>query len=320
MRQQSDPKKQSDLVNSLAQQGDTSRQSIQVLEDPQQLQQMLQKQRQAGVSVGLVPTMGYLHQGHATLIRQAAAENDLVVVSVFVNPTQFAPTDDLEAYPRDFERDTQIAAEAGAKVMFHPEPSAMYPQGHATGVSVTGLSTRVEGAARPGHFDGVAQVVLMLLNIVGPNRVYFGEKDWQQVAVVRRMVRDLFVPVEVMAVPTVREDSGLALSSRNTYLSAEQRARASVVSRALRNIQAAYAGGEARVAALLAAGEAVLNSELTVDDYQPDYLMLLSEDLQPLAGTLTPQQAAAARLVFAGRVFGVRLIDNMPLVAQGPSI
>ncbi|MDL2345667.1 pantoate--beta-alanine ligase, partial [Deinococcus sp. MIMF12] len=187
--------------------------------------------------------MGSLHEGHAQLIRRARAECGVVAVSVFVNPTQFGPGEDLSRYPRDLERDLRLAGDAGADVLFHPEAEAMYPPGHATTVQVGGVSGPLEGESRPGHFDGVATVVLKLLNLVGPQRAYFGEKDWQQLAVVRRMVRDLSVPVEIVGVPTVRGASGLALSSRNSYLTPQQRERATVLSRALRAVQSAAASG-----------------------------------------------------------------------------
>lgn len=284
---------------------------LELVTTPAELRDALQPARSQGQSVGLVPTMGYLHDGHGELIRRSAAENDLTVVSVFVNPTQFAPTDDLGAYPRDLDRDREVAAQAGAALLFHPDAGAMYPEGHATRVQVSGLSTRVEGASRPEHFDGVATVVLMLLNLVQPQRAYFGEKDWQQLAVVRRMVRDLWVPTEIVGVPTVRAQSGLALSSRNSYLTDEGRLHAAVISQALRAMQAAYQGGEAQADKLRQVGLNVLAQQ----PVQLDYLLLLDRDLQPLEGSLSPEQAAEARLVFAGRLHGVRFIDNMPLVA-----
>ncbi|WP_261663709.1 pantoate--beta-alanine ligase [Deinococcus sp. Marseille-Q6407] len=282
---------------------------------PAELRAALKDAHRQGQSVGLVPTMGFLHEGHAALIRRSAAENALTVVSVFVNPTQFAPSEDLSNYPRDLARDQALAQASGAALLFHPQPQDIYPAGHATTVSVAGLNTRVEGASRPGHFDGVATIVLKLLQLVQPARIYFGEKDWQQLAVVRRMVADLFVPAEVVGVPVVREASGLALSSRNSYLSAEQQAQAAVISRALRAIQAAYTAGERDTAALLAAGQAVLAQE----PLELDYLHLLDAELHPLQGQLSPEQAAGARLVFAGRLHGVRLIDNMPLLAAETS-
>ncbi|GAA5511868.1 pantothenate synthetase [Deinococcus carri] len=257
--------------------------------------------------VGLVPTMGYLHEGHATLIRQARAECDVVVVSVFVNPRQFGQGEDLGRYPRDLERDLALAGAAGADLLFHPDVAAMYPDGYATNVSVGGVSAPLEGQSRPGHFDGVATVVLKLLNIVGPERAYFGEKDWQQLAVVRRMVRDLNVPVEVVGVPTIREASGLALSSRNSYLTPEQQARAVVLSRALRAVQAAAAGGERDTARLRQAGLDVLAREPEV---QPDYLAVVGGDMQERERV---ENDPMTRVLVAARMFGVRLIDNMPL-------
>ncbi len=285
---------------------------MQTVTTPAELRAAVQTAKAAGQNIGLVPTMGFLHEGHATLIRHSAAENDLTVVSVFVNPTQFAPTEDLDAYPRDLPRDQRTAAEAGAALLFHPSPADMYPEGHATSVSVAGLSTRAEGASRPGHFDGVATVVLKLLMLAQPDRAYFGEKDWQQLSLLRRMVSDLFVPVDLVGVPIVRAESGLALSSRNSYLSSEQQRDAAVISQALRAVQEAYADGERAAVALLATGEEVLGRQ----PVELDYLQLLSPDFLPLCGLLTPETAAQARIVFAGRLFGVRLIDNAPLISQ----
>lgn len=261
-------------------------------------------------SVGLVPTMGYLHTGHATLIRAARAENAVVVVSVFVNPLQFGPKEDLARYPRDLDRDLRVAAEAGADLLFVPEAGDMYPTGFSTRVELSGVSEPLDGAARPGHFTGVATVVLKLLNLVQPARAYFGEKDWQQLAVVRRMVADLNVPVEVVGVPTVRAESGLALSSRNAYLSAEELERATVLSRALRAVQAAYAGGERDAARLRQAGLDVLATE---PEAVPDYLAVVDGDMQERDAV---DDDPMNRVLVAARMFGVRLIDNMPLDAR----
>lgn len=257
--------------------------------------------------VGLVPTMGYLHEGHATLIRRARAEGEVVVVSVFVNPRQFGPQEDLARYPRDLERDLGVAGAAGADLIFHPDVDTIYPAGYATTVSVGGVSAPLEGERRPGHFDGVATVVLKLLNLVGPRRAYFGEKDWQQLAVVRRMVRDLNVPVEVVGVPTIREGSGLALSSRNSYLTPEQRERAAVISRALRAVQAAALDGERDTERLRQAGLAVLGQE---PDLSLDYLAVVDGDMAERARV---ENGGMTRVLVAARMFGVRLIDNMPL-------
>jgi len=308
----------------------------------------LRERLRGAASVGLVPTMGSLHAGHATLIEQARRENDVVVVSVFVNPLQFGQNEDFAAYPRDLEHDRAIAREAGADLIFHPEAATMYPAGFSSGVSVGGVSEALEGASRPGHFGGVATVVMKLLNLVGADgrpadRAYFGEKDWQQLTVVRQMVRDLNHSTRVIGVPTVRVDSGpsagLALSSRNRYLSAEQQATASVLGRALRAVQGRYAEGERSVPKLLQAGQQVLAG---VPELKLDYLSLVDEQLRPLAAlppsfalppVLTPgvsisrqpgegadlHTEAMYRVLIAANVSGVRLIDNMPLVAAAPA-
>jgi pantoate--beta-alanine ligase len=188
---------------------------------------------QVGGEIGLVPTMGAFHDGHLALLRAARAENDIVVASLFVNPAQFADGEDIETYPRDEERDTRLAEEAGVDVLFAPSAEELYPPGFETWVEVERLGSMLEGEHRPGHFRGVATVCLKLFNLVRPRRAYFGQKDAQQVAVVRRMVRDLAVPVEIRVVPTVRDAEGLALSSRNAYLSPEERERALALPRAL---------------------------------------------------------------------------------------
>ncbi len=293
------------------------------------------RERLRGVSsVGLVPTMGSLHAGHATLIEQARRENDAVVVSVFVNPLQFGQNEDFAAYPRDLEHDRALALSAGADLIFHPEAATMYPAGFSSGVTVGGVSEALEGASRPGHFGGVATVVMKLLNLVGADgrpadHAYFGEKDWQQLAVVRRMVRDLDHKTQVIGVPTVRAASGLALSSRNRYLSAEQQATAAVLSRALRAVQTRYADGERRVPALLQAGQEVLAG---TPELKLDYLSLVDEHLRPLTELppvatpgvsisrqpgegAGPHTESMYRVLIAANIFGVRLIDNMPLVA-----
>jgi len=202
----------------------------------------LDGERAAGRTVGLVPTMGALHDGHASLVRAAAAENDVVAVTVFVNPLQFAPTDDLDAYPRDLDGDVRTAEVNGAHLVFAPSVEEM-DMGHTT-VSVGPLSTALEGESRPGHFDGVATVVSTLFHLAGRCRAYFGEKDYQQVAVLRRLAQDLKFPVEVVACPTVRDLDGVALSSRNAYLTAEERAAAPVLFRSLRSGAAAILAGE----------------------------------------------------------------------------
>ena len=200
--------------------------------------------RKQGLSVGFVPTMGYLHEGHKSLIERAAKENDKVVVSVFVNPMQFGPTEDLASYPRDIERDCALCQDAGAQLVFNPEPSEMYAHDFCTFADMTGLTDVLCGKSRPVHFRGVCTVVSKLFNIVAPDRAYFGEKDAQQLAVIRRMVRDLNFDIEIVGCPIIREDDGLAKSSRNTYLSAEERKAALILSRSLELGKKALENGE----------------------------------------------------------------------------
>jgi pantoate--beta-alanine ligase len=253
---------------------------MRVLDRGDQLRKETDAARAAGRTVGLVPTMGALHAGHASLIRRSASECDLTAVTVFVNPLQFGPGEDLATYPRTLDADVEAAAAAGAGMLFAPSVEEMYPDGApAVTVHVAGEDV-LEGAARPGHFDGVATVVAKLFNLAGPCRAYFGEKDWQQLRVVRRMVADLSFPVEVVACPTVREPDGLALSSRNAGLSPEERRAAGVLYRALTS----YPGR--RMADVVAT--------------------------EPLA-TLDYAVADGDRLLIAARIGGVRLIDNLEL-------
>ena len=254
--------------------------------------------------VGFVPTMGYLHRGHLALVERARRENPFVVVSIFVNPLQFGPGEDYHRYPRDLERDATLLKEAGVDLLFAPGVEEMYPQGFATRVQVEGpLAALWEGEVRPGHFQGVATVVARLFLLVGPERAYFGEKDYQQLLVIRKMVRDLGFPLEVVGVPTVREEDGLALSSRNVYLSPETRKKASVLYRALLAMrEAARSGGG--VAEALEAGEKVLKE---VPEFRPDYLAIVHpETLLPLSRFLP-----GARGLLAGRFPEARLIDNL---------
>ena len=202
------------------------------------LRAALNAARRAGHTIGLVPTMGAFHEGHLTLMRQAKAENDLVVVTLFVNPTQFNDLDDFDRYPRDPQRDTEMAESVGVDFLFTPTPEEVYPKGFDTVVVVRALSERLEGASRPGHYAGVATVVTKLLLMAGADRAYFGEKDWQQLQIIKSLARDLDIPTEIISVPTIREPDGLALSSRNVRLTPEQRTAALVLSSALDNAQA----------------------------------------------------------------------------------
>ena len=206
---------------------------VTVTRTPAEVKEVIKDWKKQGYSIGLVPTMGYLHEGHGSLIKKAVEENDKVMVSVFVNPIQFGPNEDLETYPRDFDADLKMIESLGADMVFHPEPSDMYASDFSTTISVAGVSENLCGARRPGHFNGVCTVVTKLFNLSEADRAYFGQKDAQQLAVVRRMVRDLNANIEIIGCPIIREDDGLAKSSRNTYLSSEERQAATVLNKAL---------------------------------------------------------------------------------------
>ena len=217
--------------------------------------------RALGLSVGLVPTMGYLHEGHQSLIKRSVEENDRVVVSVFVNPIQFAPNEDLESYPRDLDADCRLCQETGAAMVFHPEPSEMYAEDFTTFVDMTGVTKELCGKSRPTHFRGVCTVVNKLFNIVTPDRAYFGQKDAQQLAVIRRMVRDLNMNLEIVGCPIIREADGLAKSSRNTYLSDEERKAALVLSKAIFAGEKLIKDGEQDGEKVLAAMREIIEAE-----------------------------------------------------------
>jgi pantoate--beta-alanine ligase len=274
----------------------------------EEVRAVLRPPRREGRTIGLVPTMGAFHEGHLSLIRRAREESQLVVVSLFVNPTQFNDPADLERYPRDEGRDAALAAELGADVLFAPAPEEIYPDGFATTVSVAGLGDVLEGEHRPGHFDGVATVVTKLLSIVGPDAAYFGQKDAQQALLIRRLVRDLDIPVRIEICPTVREPDGLALSSRNALLSPEERGRAVALSRALDAAREAIARGERDARQVRARALAAMEPF----DVEPEYLELVSPDtLAPLA-----RVDGEALAVVAARVGPARLIDNVPITVD----
>ena len=259
--------------------------------------------------VALVPTMGYLHEGHLSLIARARAEHDTVVVSLFVNPKQFGAGEDLAAYPRDEERDARLAADAGADFLFAPPLEEVYPDGFSTRVEVEGLTDVLCGAARPGHFAGVTTVVTKLLNMVRPDAAYFGQKDAQQALVVRKLVRDLDMPVRIEVCPTVREPDGLALSSRNAYLTPEERERALGLSRALNAAERVVAGGVVDRDAVLEAAR----GELQDAGLEPEYVELRSaQDLSPVE-----RVNGSTLLAVAARVGRARLIDNTILGETG---
>jgi len=257
-------------------------------------------------SVGLVPTMGYLHEGHLALVQRARAENDLVAVSIFVNPRQFGPDEDLARYPRNNERDLALLRDESVDLVFLPTVDEMYPPGFTTTVDVGSLGERLEGISRPGHFKGVATVVARLLNLTRPQRAYFGQKDAQQVIVVRRMVKDLALTVQIEAVPTVREADGLALSSRNIFLSIEEREAAVALSRALFRAQESFEWGERDTHRLRQIVRDMLDLELLV---RTDYVSVAD------AVTLdeVDQVDRPALLSLAAWVGQTRLIDNIPL-------
>jgi pantoate--beta-alanine ligase len=267
------------------------------------LRATLAQPRREGLTVGLVPTMGALHEGHLSLIRHARAHCDVVVVSLFVNPAQFNERADLERYPRREHEDRALAAGAGADVLFAPSVDEVYPSGFATSIEVLGVSERLEGAARGSeHFRGVATIVAKLLCMALPDVAYFGQKDAQQVVVIRRLVADLNLPVQIEALPTVREPDGLAMSSRNAQLDADGRARAVALVRALGDAQRAAGAGERSVSALLAVARAALD-ELGVT---PEYIAIVDpHTLEPVE-----QLDSDALLALAARVGDVRLIDN----------
>ncbi|MEA2361535.1 MAG: pantoate--beta-alanine ligase [Thermoleophilaceae bacterium] len=270
-----------------------------------ELREALAPERRAEHSIGLVPTMGYLHDGHIALLRRAREQCDAVVMSLFVNPAQFGPGEDLEAYPRDEARDAELARAEGVDVLFAPPADEVYPPGFATSVTVAGLTDVLDGAPEQrgsGHFAGVATVVTKLLNMAAPDVAYFGQKDAQQALVIRKLVRDLDIPVRIEVCPTVRDADGLALSSRNAYLTPAERDRALGLSRALRAAEAEVAAGHLDAAAVLSAARAQLDAH----GIDPEYLELRSAaDLSPAA-----RVNGSTLLAVAARVGRARLIDN----------
>lgn len=258
--------------------------------------------RKEGKTIGFVPTMGFLHEGHKSLIVRASAENDCVVVSDFVNPTQFAPNEDFEAYPRDIVKDAQLCDEAGANIIFNPEPDEMYTDA-LTSVSVDKITKGLCGKTRPTHFDGVCLVVSKLFNIVTPDRAYFGQKDAQQLMVVRKMVKDLNFDIEIVGCPIIREDDGLAKSSRNTYLNADERKAALCLSRSLRMGKSMIENGETSAKKVLDAMRAEIEKEPLA---KIDYIEIVDTDKLDAAETVTGN-ILVAMAVYIGKT---RLIDN----------
>ncbi len=262
--------------------------------------------RRARGPVGFVPTMGYLHDGHESLMQRARATDATVVVSIFVNPTQFGPSEDFSSYPRDLEADVARCGRAGVDIVFAPTAEVMYPPGAVSIVRVDGVSGPLEGERRPGHFQGVATVVTALFNLVQPDTAYFGEKDWQQLAVIRQMVRDLHMPLSIVGVPTVRERDGVAQSSRNVRLTPEARLAARGIPRAIARVQQAFAQSERRAEQL---------ETLLADALREEPLLQIDYAVVRDAATLQPvtQVEASSRILIAVRAGAVRLIDNAAL-------
>ena len=273
----------------------------------------IRRSKKKGRSVGLVPTMGFLHEGHASLVKRARQENDVVVVSIFVNPAQFGPNEDLDAYPRDFARDEKLCREAGADFLFYPNSENMYLDDHSLWLSEESLSTVLCGASRPGHFRGVCTIVAKLLNIVQPDFMVLGEKDAQQLRVLRRMVRDLNFHVEIIAAPTVREADGLAMSSRNKYLTPAERKEAVCLFQSLEKAKALFAAGERNAEKIKASVCAVIKAT----SGKVDYIEIVDDEtLQPVPFDKAQGRQSLekpALLALAVKFSGARLIDNTVL-------
>lgn len=272
-----------------------------IIKEPQAMRAWALEKRRAGSTIGLVPTMGALHEGHASLMRAAVQDNDVTVVSVFVNPTQFGPSEDYDAYPRTFDEDCRLAEEIGMEVVYVPDAATMYPKNHATRVEVKRLTERLCGASRPYHFCGVTTVVAKLFNAVMPDRAYFGQKDAQQTAVIRRMTRDLDFGIEIIEMPIVREADGLALSSRNRYLDSEERRRALALPKALSKGRKLLEEGERNASKIVTAVRDAMQ------DLDIDYVELVdAEEIVPLE-----EITGTVLLAAAARVGQARLIDNI---------
>ena len=276
---------------------------MQIVKTIEEVRSAVKQWKKEGLSVGLVPTMGFLHEGHKSLIECAVRENDRVVVSDFVNPTQFGPTEDLASYPRDLDRDAKLCEEAGAVLLFNPEPEEMYFDDRTTSVNMEGLTKELCGKSRPIHFSGVCTVVSKLFNIVTPDRAYFGEKDAQQLAVIKRMVRDLNFDIEIVGCPIIREEDGLAKSSRNTYLSEEERKAAVILNKSLKIGKEMIENGETNVEKVK---EAIVKNLTTEPLAKIDYVEIVDfNTIEPIKTVKKPILTAIA--VYIGKT---RLIDN----------
>jgi len=283
-----------------------SRLPFEIIRDPAEMRMRAEDVRRDGRVIAVVPTMGYLHEGHLTLLRAARARADVVILTIFVNPTQFGPSEDLSRYPRDEAGDLEKARPTGVDLAFCPDAAAMYPPGSQTYIQVRELARPLCGASRPGHFDGVATVVTKLFHLTWPHLAFFGEKDYQQLAVIRRMTRDLDFGIEIVGMPIVREPDGIAMSSRNVYLSSEHRAQATCLVRGLDAAEAAVRGGERSAAAILAAARAPCEAAPAA---RIDYIELRDADELTAVERLA-RPAVLAMAVFVG---ATRLIDNRVL-------
>lgn len=275
-----------------------------------EVREQVKKWRSKGLSVGFVPTMGYLHEGHESLIKRAVAENDAVVVSIFVNPMQFGPTEDLASYPRDLEADSKLCEAAGAKLIFHPEPEEMYDDGFCSYVDMNGLTNALCGLSRPVHFRGVCTVVNKLFNIVKPDKAYFGEKDAQQLAVIKRMVKDLNMDIEIVGCPIIREADGLAKSSRNTYLSPESRKQAVILSKSIFMAKKMVEEGERDSAKVKNAMRELIESEPLTDI---DYIEIVDVNTMKSLDVIKGDILCAIAVNVGGEA---RLIDNMMMTVE----
>ena len=276
---------------------------MEIVRDPSAMQELALSLRREGKRLAFVPTMGYLHDGHLSLLREGRRRGDVLVLSIFVNPTQFGPAEDLDRYPRDFARDCDLAREAGVDLIFAPEREALYPEGFATWVTVEGLTETLCGRSRPGHFRGVTTVVAKLFALVQPHVALFGRKDFQQLAVIRRMARDLDLPVEVVGLPIVREADGLAMSSRNVYLEPDERSQALALIDVLRAAATVVRAGERRASPLLDQARRRLQREPKIEI---DYVQICDADTLADVDVITDTSV----LLLAVRVGRTRLIDN----------
>ena len=268
-----------------------------------EVREQVKEWKKEGLTVGLVPTMGFLHEGHQSLIAASVKENDRTVVSVFVNPTQFGPNEDFEAYPRDIEKDRALCESTGADLVFNPESEEMYPEGFCTYTNITGLSDALCGKSRPIHFKGVCTVVSKLFNIVGADKAYFGEKDAQQLAIIRRMVRDMNIPVEIVGCPIIREEDGLAKSSRNTYLNPEERKAALILSKAVFAGKDMVENGEKSAEKIVSSMKEIIKSEPIAEiDYVEMVDMNTMKNIDAVEG--------AVLCAIAVKIGKTRLIDN----------